>query len=281
MGADGTSHTRALAYSTMFVMLSGFIGLLGLASLLDVEWVRGLATELGKSIAPGPAGELINEAAQSGSRHATSAAIFGLGAAALAGSIAMAQIERTANRLAGSNRDRRLVLRYVVALLLALTVGIVFAAGAMVLGAGRAIPAGAGWSDELRGAWAVARWPIGILIVAGAILLMFRFAPRTSLGPWRSLMIGTAVAVVLWVAFTALLSLYFSLSSSSSNPYGPLLSIIALLLWSVLGALALHLGMATAAELTATQRRGDGDVVALPESEPAGATAGARVEDRA
>jgi YihY family inner membrane protein len=281
LGADGTSHTRALAYSTMFVVLSGFIGLLGLASVLEFEQVRGVVTELGKSIAPGPSNEIIQEAARSGARHATTAAVFGLAAAAVAGTIAMTQIERTGNRLAGSSRDRRAAPRFVIAFALAVTVGLVFAAGAMVLGAGRAIPSGSGWSDELRGAWSVARWPIGVVIVAAAILLMFRFAPRSSLGPWRSLLIGSAVAVVLWVAFTGLLSLYFSLSSDS-NPYGSLLSIVALLLWSMLGSLALTLGMATAAELSGAGRRAE-DVVTLPESAPASpgsARSSERIPDR-
>lgn len=119
------------------------------------------------------------------------------------------------------------------------------------------------------------------MIVAAAILLMFRFAPRSSLGPWRSLLIGSAVAVVLWVAFTGLLSLYFSLSSDS-NPYGPLLSIVALLLWSMLGSLALTLGMATAAELSRAGHRAE-DVVTLPESAPASpgsARSSERIPDR-
>jgi uncharacterized BrkB/YihY/UPF0761 family membrane protein len=111
--------------------------------------------------------------------------------------------------------------------LLAVTVGLVFVAGGMALGAGRAIPTGFGWSDELRGVWSVVRWPVGVVVIAVAILLLFRFAPKVSLGPWRYLFAGTVVAVVLWVAFTGLLSLYFSLSSDSS-PYGPLLSIVAL-----------------------------------------------------
>ena len=42
-------------------------------------------------------------------------------------------------------------------------------------------------------------------MVAVAILLLFRFAPRQSLAPWRALMGGTAVAVILWVGFTELL----------------------------------------------------------------------------
>ena len=266
--ADGTSHTRALAYSTMLVMISGFIGLLGLASLMNVEEVRGVVLELGKRISPGPSGEILQEAARSGARHATTAAVLGLAAAAIGGTIAMAQVERTGNRLAGSDRDRRLVPRWVIAFVLAVTVGLVFAAGGMALGAGKAIPTGTGWSDELRGAWSVARWPIGVLVVSVAILLMYRFAPRSRLGPWSSLIWGAVVAVVLWVGFTALLSLYFSLSSDSS-PYGPLLSIVALLLWSMLGSLALGIGMATSAELSHAPRSEPErkDVVAIPEAE--------------
>lgn len=265
--ADGLSHSRALAYETMLIVFSGFIGLLGLASLLDIEEVRSTVTELGRSIAPGPSGELLRQAAASGARHATTAALVGLAGAASAGTIAMAEIERTGNRIAEMRRDRRFVFRYVMAFVLAVTVGLLFVAGAMALGAGRAIPTGFGWTDELRGIWSVARWPAGALVIAVAILLLFRFAPKANLGPWRSLLAGTAVAVVLWVAFTGLLSLYFSLASDSS-PYGPLLAIIALMLWSMLGSIALAIGMATAAELSHAGRmngKDDEETVTLPE----------------
>jgi YihY family inner membrane protein len=262
--ADGMSHSRALAYETMLIVFSGFIGLLGIASLLDFEQIRGTVTELGRALSPGPSGELFRDAAASGARHATTAAAVGLAGAAFAGTIAMAEIERTGNRIAGLERDRRLVFRYVMAFVLAVTVGLVFVAGGMALGAGRAIPTGFGWSDELRGVWSVVRWPAGILVIGVAILLLFRFAPKASLGPWRALFAGTVVAVVLWVAFTGLLSLYFSLSSDSS-PYGPLLATVALMLWSMLGSLALAVGMATAAELSDARRPHEEEAVTLPE----------------
>lgn len=263
--ADGMSHSRALAYETMLIVFSGFIGLLGVASLIDLEQIRATVTQLGRSIAPGPSGELLREAAASGARHATTAAVVGLAGAAFAGTIAMAEVERTGNRIAGLERDRRLVFRYVMAFVLAVTVGLLFVTGAMALGAGRAIPTGFGWTDELRGIWSVARWPVGVVVIAAAILLLFRFAPKASLGPWRSLFAGTLVAVVLWVAFTGLLSLYFSLASDSS-PYGPLLAIIALMLWSMLGSLALGIGMATATELSDARRpSGMEERVMLPE----------------
>jgi uncharacterized BrkB/YihY/UPF0761 family membrane protein len=47
--------------------------------------------------------------------------------------------------------------------------------------------------------------------------------------------------------FSLALGLYFSVSSSAA--YGSLLSVIALLLWSSLSSLALHLGLAVTAEL--------------------------------
>ena len=38
--ADGTSHTRALGYQGTFAMMSGFIGLIGLASVLGIDTLR-------------------------------------------------------------------------------------------------------------------------------------------------------------------------------------------------------------------------------------------------
>ena len=35
-------------------MLSGFIGVIGLASFLDADWFRGVVVKLSRTIAPGP-----------------------------------------------------------------------------------------------------------------------------------------------------------------------------------------------------------------------------------
>jgi hypothetical protein len=48
-------RTRALAYESILIVLSGFIGVIGLASLLHAEWFRGVVVELGRAIAPSPA----------------------------------------------------------------------------------------------------------------------------------------------------------------------------------------------------------------------------------
>jgi membrane protein len=165
----------------------------------------------------------------------------------------MAQVERSANRIAGLDGDRPPMPRYGVAALLAATVGVLLGLGGLLLGAGRAIASGVGWADEAETVWSIARWPIGLIVAASAVFLLFRIAPRRPLGPQRAILVGSLVAVVLWAAFTALLSLYFSIQTDS--PYGPLLSIVALLIWSMLASLALHLGLATACEVAALGHR--------------------------
>jgi YihY family inner membrane protein len=266
IAADGTTHVRALAYQTMFVMLSGFIGLIGLASVLNIEQLRGVVSELGKSLLPGPASKLIEQAIEQGSQSGPTAAVVGLAAAAMAGMFSMAQLERGANRFVASNGDRPFVRRFAMALLLSLTVGTMLLVGALVLGGGGALESGFGWHGTAATTWAIARWPIGIIIVTVAIFAAFRFAPMRRLASARLLWAGTIVSVVLWVAFTAALAGYFALraNSSSSNPYGPLLAIIALLLWSMLTSLALHLGLAATAELSGASRPTD-EVVRIPE----------------
>jgi YihY family inner membrane protein len=247
--ADGMSHARALGYQGMFAMLSGFIGLIGLASVLGVESFRGTVVEMAKSVAPGPSGQLLQEAARRSSGGGT-AALIGLGAALISGSLAMAQIERSANRLSGRTQDRPSPQRFIVALGLAVSAGVLAALGLLILGGGHAIATGFGWKGAASDIWMVLRWILGIAAAFAGIYLLFRFAPDRPLGPRGALLAGVVVSVVLWLLLTIALTVWFAVSSSSQT-YGPLVSVIALLLWAGATSVALHLGMALTAELAA------------------------------
>ena len=59
--------------------------------------------------------------------------VFGLLAALVAGTLAMAQVERSANRLAGQSEDRPVWQRYGVAFVLAVSAGVLLAAGGLAL----------------------------------------------------------------------------------------------------------------------------------------------------
>jgi uncharacterized BrkB/YihY/UPF0761 family membrane protein len=265
--ADGTTHVRALGYQMMFVAISGFIGLVGLASALDIEQLRGVATELGRSLAPGPSGQILQQTIRQGSSQGWTAAVVGLFASAVAGTLAMAQLERSANRIAGSNDDRPGVRRYVRAAILALTVGVLFVLGTLIAVGGSALAEGFGWRGTTEQVWVVARWPFGAAVILVATYLLFLHAPRERLGEHRTLLWGAVVSLALWAVFSAGLAVYFSMrADSGQNPYGPLLAVIALLLWSMLSSLAFHLGLATMCELAGKKRPVDGDVVRLPDA---------------
>jgi uncharacterized BrkB/YihY/UPF0761 family membrane protein len=263
--ADGMSHVRALAYQSMFVLLSGFIGLVGLASALDLPRVRGIVEQMVDTISPGPSGQLLREAASQGASGGTTAMVLGLLAALLAGTLAMAQVERSANRLAGRSQDRPFGQRHGVAFVLALSAGVLLAAGGLALAGGRAVSEGLGWEGAALTVWNVARWPLGVAVAAVGIYLLFRTAPRERIGSRAALAAGTSAAVALWFLFSLALGLFFSLSSNAV--YGPLLSVVALLLWSSLSSLALHLGLAVTVELAIGESPSE-DLVRVPESEP-------------
>lgn len=248
-GADGTSHTRALGYQTLLIVLPGFIGLVGLASMLDLPEVRRLVQHLVSSVSPGPSGKLLQEAARQGASGGALAAVVGLGSAWIAGMFAVAQVERSANRFMALDEDRPTARRYTVAALTAVPVGVLLALGGLAIGSGDAISNGFGLEGGAQTAWGIARWPLGLALGGAGLLLLLRVAPSRPIGATRHLVAGAAVSLVLWAAFTGLLSLYFSLSSSSSRTYGPLLAVVALTVWAGLSSLALHLGVATTVEL--------------------------------
>ena len=247
--ADGTSHTRGLAYQVMLVVIPGLIALVGLASLLHIAEIRSTVQHLVEMLSPGPSGKLLTEAAAQGASGGATAAIVGLVGALVAGMFAVAQVERSANRLSGLDQDRPTAKRYGLALLLAIPVGILLSAGVVLIGAGGPVVDGLGLEGGARVVWEVARWPLGLVVAAAGIMLLLRVAPVRRLGSTRHLMAGTAIAVLLWGVFTGLLSLYFALSSSTSQTYGPLLAVIALLLWAGATSLALHLGITACVEL--------------------------------
>jgi YihY family inner membrane protein len=246
--ADGTSHTRALGYQTFLMVLSGFIGLIGLASSLHVAELRSIVEHLAIRLAPGPSGRLLRSAAQQGAHGGTTALVVGLGAAVGTGTLAMSQIQRSANRFYGLGDDPPPLKKYGVALLLVLSVGVLLAMGGLLMASGEAIGGGFGWSGGARTVFDVVRWILGPLMVLGATWLLFRIAPHERWTSPAAQLAGVLVAVVLWIVFTLGLALDLS-TTTSSRTYGSLLSIVGLLVWSGLSALALHLGLATTATI--------------------------------
>jgi YihY family inner membrane protein len=256
--ADGTSHSRSLAFQVMLTLLPFVIALVGLATALNVDQLRQLLTQTVDRLAPGPAGQIFTQAISQGAKSATRGGLFALLAGAVAAlasaTVAMGQIERGANRIYGVEQDRPTAQKYWNGFKLACTTGVLTVLAFMLIVGGTDVARATGLTGVVKSVWTLLRWPLSIGLVVVAFALLFRAAPRRHQPSWSWLAVGSGVSVALWFVFTGALAVYMDLSSETfGRTYGPLTGIIAILIWTFLTSLAIYLGLAFAAQLEAVR----------------------------
>ena len=255
--SDGFTSTRAIAHAAVLTAFPALITILGLASALDIAGFHSVLEGTLLRIAPGSSGRLLSETFRQGSASAGSAALIGgLLGVLFSGTSAMTLVERACNRVYGMTRDRKLWRKILIGLALNVSAGILLAVAFVLLAAGGALGEGltsAGWSDTAATVFAIARWPVGLLMVFAALTLIYKVAPNRKQPSAAWLLTGTIMATILWVALTALLALYYSVNDQLGDTYGPLVGVIALLTWAYASALAILLGIAFAAQLEAVR----------------------------
>lgn len=111
-----------------------------------------------------------------------------------------------------------------------------------------------GLGGPARWALNIARFPILGIVMAAALSLLYRVGPdhggnRRPLSP-KFFTIGGLVATGLFVALSALFSFYTANLGSYGETYGPLATIIVLLVWFQLSALSVIIGAELDAELS-------------------------------
>ena len=256
--ADGFSHSRALAFQVTLTLLPALIAVVGLAATLEVESFTRVVRETIQQLAPGAVGDIFTAALQQGTSAARqesgeAALAGGAIAAGVAGTTAMAQVERGANRIYGTEQDRPFLRKYLTAALLATTAGSLAVLSVAVLVGGSAIRDGVAWGETIDGVWAAVRWPVGIALAVASIALLFEHAPRRRQPEPSWLAFGAAASALLWLCFMALLVVYVEATGSFGATYGPIAGTIGVLLWTLLSAVALFLGLALAAQLEAVR----------------------------
>ena len=261
--ADGFSHSRALAFQVTLTLLPALIAVVGLAAALEIETFTGVVRETIQQLAPGAVGDIFTDALEQGTdaarQESGEVALAGGGvAAALAGITAMAQIERGANRIYGTESDRPFLRKYLNAAVLAATAGTLAALSGAVLVGGAAIRDSVGFGDVLDDVWVIARWPLGVALAIASIALLFEYAPRRRQPEFTWLAFGAATSALLWLSFMGLFAVYLEGTTGFGATYGPIAGTIGLLLWTFLSAVALFLGIAVAAQLEAVRAGASG-----------------------
>ena len=251
--ADGTSHSRSLAFATSLVLVQAIVVLVGFAVAFGQSGITSTIVETIRSAVPGPASDVLAQAVQQANRvgHQDRFLLLAVGLVGvlITSTTAMGQMERGLNRIYGIERDRPTLRKYVLALVLTVTVGIGLAIAFLMLGFGRAI--GSSWGHEARVTWEVLRWPVGLALIAVCLATIFAHSANRRQPGRAWLGFGAGVAVALWAVSTIGLALVFRLASNFGETYGPLAGIVALQIWTFLSAFSIFYGVAVAAELEA------------------------------
>ena len=88
-----------------------------------------------------------------------------------------------------------------------------------------------------------------VLFVLLALSLLYRFGPSRRSAGWHWVTPGSAVATVLWLIASLLLSFYVQHLASYDATYGPLGAVVGVMMWFYVSALAVLVGAELNAEL--------------------------------
>ncbi|MGE3664857.1 MAG: YihY/virulence factor BrkB family protein [Pseudonocardia sp.] len=273
---DGFSHARAFAMQLALAVVPFIIAGAGLASALGAESFAEVVARTVVAISPGSSDQLVRDVVDSGtsdegSERAEVVVVVGIMTAFLAATSAFAQLERGANRIYGTKRDRPALRKYAWAAVLTATAGSALVVGLLLIVAGEpfgeAVEQVYRWGDAAETVWDVVRWPLGLLALVVAVTALLRYAPRRRQPGLSWLAVGAALTVLGWLAISGLLAVYV-VFADLGDTYGPLAAVMALLLWANVTGIALLAGIALAAQLEAV-RAGCPDPL-LPDSDDDG-----------
>src|SRR5262249_713128 len=96
---------------------------------------------------------------------------------------------------------------------------------------------------------AALRWPVLLFLIMTGLALIYRYAPFRAEPRWRWISPGAVLATILWLAGSALFSVYVERFASYNKTYGSLGAVAILLIWFYLGAFAVLLGAELNAEI--------------------------------
>ncbi len=93
------------------------------------------------------------------------------------------------------------------------------------------------------------RWPVLGGCAVGVMLILYRWGPSGTPGPWRWVWPGALLAPALWLVASTILTFSLREFPAFGAAYGALASVVALLIWLYVSALIFLLGAALNAEL--------------------------------
>lgn len=160
---------------------------------------------------------------------------------------------RAINRIYGVPEGRVLWKAKPIHLLVTLAVFALVALAAVIAGLSRplaeALGRALGAGEVALSIWAVARWPVLVLVIVLVIAVLYYFAPNIAHAHFRLVSIGAAVAVLVFALTSFGFEYYVATLAHYDWIYGSFAGIVIFLVWLWIGNMALLLGALVDAEL--------------------------------
>lgn len=153
--------------------------------------------------------------------------------------------------------QRGLVVRRLLALLFALgavltvAITLLFIVLGPMLGAAGDLAERIGVGGLFGGAWALARWPVVLVVAAAFFAAVYRFGPNVR-NTWRDCLPGAVLAVILWLLVSIGFRVYLATAGSPVGRFeageeaaallGVIGALAAAMLWTYLTSVALLVG---------------------------------------
>jgi membrane protein len=253
---------------TYFGVLSIFPALLVVVSILGLlgESVTNSLLDNLQEVAPGPAQEIFTNAIKNlqGAGSASAVAfVIGIVSAIWASSGYVAGFMDASNAIYDVEEGRGLTkaLPVRVGLTVVLMVLAAVVAFAVTFTGGLAKQAGdlLGLGDTAVDVWALAKWPVLLVLVSVLLAVLYWGAPNVKL-PFRLFSPGSLLAVLGWVLASLAFAFYVANFSSYNKTYGTLAGPIVFLLWLWITNICVLLGAELNAELERSRALEAGEV---------------------
>jgi membrane protein len=253
-----TDWAAALTYYGVLSIFPMLLALISLLGLFGQSATQPLLDNV-SSIAPGPGKQIMTNAIQNLQRSQGGAGILfvvGLGAALWSASGYVGAFMRAANDIWDVEEGRpawktiplRLGVTAILLVLLTVSALAVVLTGPLAKRVGDIV----GLGGAAVTVWDIAKWPVLIFVVSFMIALLYYAAPNVKHPKFQWVSPGSLIAVILWIAASALFAFYVANFGSYNKTYGALGGVIVFLTWLWITNNVILLG----AELNAEIERG-------------------------
>lgn len=261
-----SAWAAALTYFSILSIFPAMIAVISLLGVIGESAIQPIIDQV-ESAAPGPGRDLLVQSLDSiaANRGASiTGLVIGVLLAVWSASGYVSGFMDVGNTIYATQEERPLWKKYTVRYLLTATLlfllaicgmGLVFT-GDLAQEVGDII----GMGSQAVELWSALKYPILLVAVSLMLALLYWFAPDVKHPSFLTILPGSALAILIWIAASLLFGVYVNEFASYNKTYGALGGIVMFLVWLWITNIAVLFGAALNAQVEA--RRGG---AAVPE----------------